>query len=192
MWVLLSMTPSNHGSAFDQHTGAVIDFHCRPTLKDLLRQLEKLGKQCSGRPLRLRYEASYLGYTLQQDLAHKVHHGDVVAPTSIPTPCSKHIKADCLDAAQLAQFYATHLLTFACIPEPALEQDRDLLRSRKHLQALLRRHELHDKAQTISATSGSLKVNLRLVDDFRTFQMARPGQSSLHSMRPHAKGKPQS
>ena len=31
-----------HGSAFDQHTGAVLDFHCRPTLKGLLRQLEKL------------------------------------------------------------------------------------------------------------------------------------------------------
>lgn len=23
------------GSAFDQHTGAVLDFHCRPTLKGL-------------------------------------------------------------------------------------------------------------------------------------------------------------
>ena len=26
-----------HGSAFDQHTGAVLDFQCRPTLKGLLR-----------------------------------------------------------------------------------------------------------------------------------------------------------
>ena len=33
-----------HGSAFDQHTGAGIDFHCRPTLKGLLHQLEKLGR----------------------------------------------------------------------------------------------------------------------------------------------------
>ena len=31
-----------HGSAFDQHTGAGLDFQCRPTLKGLLRQLEKL------------------------------------------------------------------------------------------------------------------------------------------------------
>jgi len=36
-----------HGSAFDQHTGAGIDFQCRPTLKGLLRQLEKLGQQFS-------------------------------------------------------------------------------------------------------------------------------------------------
>ncbi len=63
-----------HGSALDQHTGAVIAFHCRPTLKGLLRQLEKLGKHCSGRPLRLCYEASCLGYTLQRDLAHKGYH----------------------------------------------------------------------------------------------------------------------
>ncbi len=180
-----------HGSAFDQHTGAVIDFHCRPTLKGLLRQLEKLGKHFSARPLRLCDEASYIGYTLQRDLAHKGYHCDVVAPTSIPTPRSKQIKTDRIDAAQLAQFYAHGLLTFVCIPEPALEQDRDLLRTRqhlvqqqtelrKHLQALLRRNGLHYKAQThsrtywtihhsswlertISATTGSLKVNLELL-----------------------------
>ena len=52
-----------HGSAFDQHTGDVINFHCRLTLKGLLRQLEKLDHQFSGRPLRLCDEASYLGYT---------------------------------------------------------------------------------------------------------------------------------
>ena len=33
-----------HGSAFAKHTGAVVDFHCRPTLKGLLCQLEKLKK----------------------------------------------------------------------------------------------------------------------------------------------------
>ena len=31
-----------HGSAFAKHTGVVVDFHCRPTLKGLRRQLEKL------------------------------------------------------------------------------------------------------------------------------------------------------
>ncbi len=34
-----------HGSAFDQHTGAGIDFHCRPKLKGLLCQLEKLSQK---------------------------------------------------------------------------------------------------------------------------------------------------
>ncbi len=37
-----------HGSAFDQHSGAGIDFHCRPALKGLLRQLEKLGQYFAG------------------------------------------------------------------------------------------------------------------------------------------------
>lgn len=180
-----------HGSAFAKHTGVVVDFHCRPTLKGLLRQLEKLRQQFSGCAIRVCYEASYLGYTLQRDLAHQGYHCDVVAPTSIPTPRSKPIKTDRLDAAQLAQFYANGLLTVVRVPEPTLEQDRDLLRTRqhlveqqtalrKHLQALLRRNGLHYKAQThsrtywtlhhqswlertIAATPGSLKVNLELL-----------------------------
>jgi transposase len=91
----------------------------------------------------------------------------------------------------LAQFYANGLLTLVHIPSQEMEQDRDLMRSRqhllqqrtglrKHLQALLRRNGLHDKAQTqhkshwskhhnswlertIEAASGSLKVNLPLL-----------------------------
>ena len=180
-----------HGSAFHNPTGVGLDFHCRPTLQGLLRQLEKLSQQFSGCAFRVCYEASYLGYTLQRDLAQQGYHCDVGAPTSIPTPRSKQIKTDRIDAAQLAQFYAHGLLTLVSIPEPTLEQDRDLLRTRqnliqqqtalrKHLQALLRRNGLHYKAQThsrtywtthhsswlerpIAATSGSLKVNLELL-----------------------------
>jgi hypothetical protein len=33
-----------HGSAFNKGTGVVIDFKCRPTLKGLLNQLEKLAR----------------------------------------------------------------------------------------------------------------------------------------------------
>ena len=39
-----------HGSAFDQPTGAVIDFQCRSTLKGLLRQLENLGQHMQDFP----------------------------------------------------------------------------------------------------------------------------------------------
>ena len=180
-----------HGSALDKHTGEVIDFKCRPTLKGLVGQLDKLGKHFPGCPFRLCYEASYIGSTLQRDLAEKGYHCDVVAPTSIPSPRGKQIKTDRIDAAQLARFYANDLLTLVSIPEPQLEQDRDLLRSRQkrleqqtelrqHLQSLLRRNGLHYKAQTqnkthwtkhhycwlehtIEALSGSLKVNLELL-----------------------------
>lgn len=121
-----------HGSAFATPTGVVVDFQCRPTLKGLLRQLEKLGQHFSGCAFRLCYEASYLGYILQRDLAEQGYHCDVVAPTSIPIPRSKQIKTDRIDAAQLAQFYAHDLLTVLSIPEPVQEQDRDLLRTRQH------------------------------------------------------------
>jgi hypothetical protein len=30
-----------HGSVLDQHTGEVLDFRCRPTVKRLVDQLEK-------------------------------------------------------------------------------------------------------------------------------------------------------
>jgi transposase len=180
-----------HGSALDKHTGEVIDFRCRPTFKGLLDQLKKLGKHFSGCTLTMCYEASYIGYSLQRDLAEKGYGCEVVAPTSIPSPRGKQIKTDRIDAAQLAQFYANGLLTFVSVPEPQQEQDRDLLRSRqklleqqtelrKHIQSLLRRSGLHYKAETqnkthwtkqhygwlertIEAASGSLKMNLALL-----------------------------
>lgn len=180
-----------HGSALAKHTGEVIDFKCRPTLKGLLSQLEKLDRHFPGCTLRLCYEASYIGYTLQRDLTEKGYRCDVVAPTSIPSPRGKQIKTDRIDATQLAQFYANGLLTLVSVPKLQQEQDRDLLRTRqklveqqtelrKHLQALLRRNGLHYKAQaqskthwtkqhddwlkrTIETTSGSLKANLELL-----------------------------
>jgi transposase len=115
----------------------------------------------------------------------------VVAPSSIPSPRSKQIKTDRIDAAQLAQFYANGLLTIVSIPEPEQEQDRDLLRSRQklvhqrkqlrtHILSLLRRYGRHYRQETpnkshwtlphtswlektIETSSGSLKVNLGLL-----------------------------
>jgi hypothetical protein len=63
-----------HGSALNKRTGEIIDFKCRPTLKGLLGQLEKLRKHVPGCSLRLCYEASYIGHSLQRDLAEKGHH----------------------------------------------------------------------------------------------------------------------
>lgn len=77
-----------HGSALDKHTGEVIDFRCRPTLKGLLGQLKELGKHFSGCTLTMCYEASF-GYSLQRDLAEKGYGCEVVAPTSIPSPRGK-------------------------------------------------------------------------------------------------------
>ena len=97
------------------------------------RRAYKAGKYYPRCLLKLCYEASYIGYTLQRDLAEKGYHCDVVAPTSIPSPRGKQIKTDRIDAGQLAQFYANGLVTIVRIPDVELEQDRDLMRSRQNL-----------------------------------------------------------
>jgi transposase len=180
-----------HGSAFNKDTGEVIDFKCRPTLKGLLQQLDRMARHFKGHKIKLCYEASYVGYCLQRDLMCNDIHCDIVSPSSIPSPRGKAIKTDRIDAGYLAQFYANDLLTIVQPPDEEQEQDRDLLRSRqkvmqqrnqlrKHLQAVLRRSGLHYKAQTqykshwtkhhyfwlartIDGLSGSLKVNLELL-----------------------------
>jgi transposase len=180
-----------HGSALDKRSGEVIDFKCRPTLKGLLGQLEKLGQHFPDCPLKLCYEASYIGFTLQRDLTANGYVCEVVAPTNFPIPRGKQIKTDRIDASQLAQYYANGLLTVVSVPECEQEQDRDLLRTRqklmdqrtelrRHLQALLRRHGLHYKAEAQSkthwtkqhynwlerateGTSGSFQANLALL-----------------------------
>ena len=78
-----------HGSALNKHIGEVLDFHCRPTLKGLLGQLHRLAKSFLGCSIRIGYEASYCGPTLQRAL---MPHGlpcDIVAPKSIPSPRGK-------------------------------------------------------------------------------------------------------
>jgi len=180
-----------HGCALNQHTGEVLDFCCRPTLKGLSDQLKKLRDYFGAVQMKLCYEASYVGFSLQRGLKDRGYDCAVVAPSSIPRRPGKSIKTDRIDAAELAEFYANNLLTVVSAPDEQLEQDRDLLRSRqqliqqqgdlrRHIQSLLRRNGLHYKAETqrkthwqthhygwldrtIEACSGSLKVNLSLL-----------------------------
>jgi hypothetical protein len=56
-----------HGAAFNKETGEVIDFKCRPTLKGLLQQLDRMAQHFSGCTIKLCYEASYIGYCLQRE-----------------------------------------------------------------------------------------------------------------------------
>jgi len=179
-----------HGCALNQRTGEVLDFKCRPTLKGLVGQLEKLREYFGTVQLRLCYEASYVGFSLQRDLKDQGYDCAVVAPSSIPRRAGKSVKTDRFDAADLAEFYANGLLTVVAAPDAQVEQDRDLLRSRqrlmqqgalrRHIQSLLRRNGLRYKAETqrkthwqthhygwlertIEGCSGDLKVNLSLL-----------------------------
>jgi transposase len=100
-----------HGAALNKATGELFNFKCRPTLKGLLGQLVRIRKQFPRHVVRVVYEASYIGFTLQRDLEDKGIHCDVVAPSSIPRQGGKAVKTDRIDATQLAQFYANDLLT---------------------------------------------------------------------------------
>lgn len=180
-----------HGCALDQRTGEALEFQCRPTLKALAGQIEKVREFFGDVGLKLCYEASYVGFSLQRDLKDRGYDCEVVAPSSIPRRPGKAVKTDRIDAAHLAQYYANGLLTVVATPDAELEQDRDLLRSRqqliqqqgtvrRHIQSLLRRNGYHYKAETqhkthwqrhhccwlertVEGCSGSLKVNSSLL-----------------------------
>ena len=100
-----------HGAAFDKETGEIVSFKCRPTLKGLVSQLEKMQKYFEAGSLKLCYEASYIGHCLQRDLMQAGYYRDVISPGGIPRKGSKSIKTDRIDALDLAQFYANDLLT---------------------------------------------------------------------------------
>jgi len=57
-----------HGCALYEATGEILNFRCRPTLKGLVGQLEKVHEYFGGARLKLCYEASYVGFSLQRDL----------------------------------------------------------------------------------------------------------------------------
>jgi len=180
-----------HGSALDRRTGEVLSFQCRPTLKGLTGQLDNVRKHFGGIELKLCYKASYVGFSLQRDLAGRGYPCEVVSPSSIPRRAGKSVKTDRIDAVELAEYYANGLLRVVAPPDAEIEQDRDLLRSRqrliqqqgdlrRHILSLLRRYGLHYKAacaskahwrthhygwldRTIAGCTGNLKINLSLL-----------------------------
>jgi len=182
---------SFHGAALMPDSGELIEFKCRPNIKGILNQLEILKTKFPQSTLKVCYEATYIGFTLQRGLAENGYFCDVIAPSSIPRVHGNQIKTDRLDAGKLAQFYASGLLTIVTPPEIEMEKDRDLMRSRQfvlhqlaevrtHIQSLLRRNNLHYKSETgslshwtrnhlcwldrkLDEASGSFKSNLKLL-----------------------------
>ncbi len=180
-----------HGAIFDPIRNALRTFKCRPTVKGLADQLERHSKLHPDASIRICYEATYLGFSLQRKVAAAGYHCDVIAPNSIPRVRGNQIKTDRVDAEKLARFYATNQLTIVAPPEESQERDRDVLRSRQfilhqlaeirsHIQSLLRRAGLHYKAETgnkshwtchhlcwlerqAESTEGSFQTNLTLL-----------------------------
>ena len=74
-----------HGAAFDKQTGEAVSFKCRPTLKGLVRQLEKLAAYFTDCSLVLCYEASYIGHCLQRDLTRCVSENSSISDIIYPS-----------------------------------------------------------------------------------------------------------
>ncbi len=182
---------SFHVSAYFPETSEVIELKSKPTLKSLINKLEVIQEKFPSWMLRICYEATYIGYTLQRDLESHGYDCVVVAPSSIPRVHGNQVKTDRVDAGKLAHFYSAGVLTLVTVPEREEEIDRDLMRSRQfalhqlselrtHIQSLLRRNGIHYKSETgaasywtrhhlnwleakIETLHGSLKINLKLL-----------------------------
>lgn len=142
---------SFHVTALMPETGEVIETKTKSNLKGLVNKLEDFKKKFPNHALKICYEATYIGFTLQRDLASKGYDCVVVAPSSIPRVHGNQVKTDRVDAGKLAQFLSAGILTFVSVPDKETESDRDLLRSRQfmlhqlaevrtHIQSLLRRN----------------------------------------------------
>jgi hypothetical protein len=80
-------------------------------LQGLVGQLEKLRRYFGGSPLQLRYEASYVGFSLHRDMHNKGYDCVVIAPSGIPRRAGKSVKTDRIDASDLVEFYANGFLS---------------------------------------------------------------------------------
>lgn len=178
-----------HGCGFVVGAGEK-EFKCSPTRAALTKRLLDWKREFGADEVRVCYEASYIGFSLQRALTDGGFHCDVVAPTSIPRTFGNSVKTDRIDARKLVRFYAKGLLSFVSVPEKEQEEVRDLLRTRQFvmnqlmelrscLQSLLRRHGHHYKQECgpkvhwkahhrgwleklIEQSTGSFGANLKL------------------------------
>ena len=75
---------SFHGSAFFKETGEILEFKCRPTINGLEGRLAELKRKFQDVEMKVCYEATHIGFTLQRELDELGYCCEVVAPSSIP------------------------------------------------------------------------------------------------------------
>lgn len=120
-----------HGCGLNRETGEIREFSCHPTGGHLAKKLE--GFKDGAEEMRICYEATYLGFSLQRDLAKRGYNCVVIAPSLIPERAGKKVKTDRLDCLKMAEYFANGQLTTVHIPSEEEEMVRDLLRARKFL-----------------------------------------------------------
>jgi transposase len=110
-----------------------------------LKGKERLAKRLSEfGTVRCAYEAGPCGYDLRRFLETKGIPCDVIAPSLIPKKPGDRVKTDKKDAEKIARMHRMGELTAICVPTPAQEALRDLLRAREDANEDLvrRRHRL--------------------------------------------------
>lgn len=93
---------------------------------------ERLAARLAGMGnVRCVYEAGPCGFDLRRFLDAKGFPCDVIAPSLIPVRTGDRIKTDRRDAEKLARMHRMGELTAICVPTPAQEALRDLVRARE-------------------------------------------------------------
>lgn len=129
-----------HTSVVDAKGSEITTFQCKPLAR---RLTEKLAAFAAKTDLRICYEATYIGFSLQRALTKAGYQCEVVASSLIPMLPGKKVKTDRIDCQKLARFYAQGLLTPVTIPDEELESDRCLLRSHAFIVSQVRRVKNH-------------------------------------------------
>lgn len=132
-----------HGYLVSEDNAPGIEFNVPPQAGALVKKIEAI--RDSKVDLKICYEATYVGFSLQRQLAKRGYHCDVIAPSLTPRKPGEHVKTDRLDCRKLAEYYQKGLLTLIHIPDESQEKVRGFIRSREFLVAqlgALRRHIL--------------------------------------------------
>ena len=137
----------------------LFEFKTRPRVSALIEKLKKWNQKFF--EIKICYEASYLGFSLQRELIKNGFICEVISPAHIPQNSSDRIKTDKLDARRMVKFYEKGLLTIVQPPNVQDECLRDLSRThsflieqrgriRRHLLSLCRRMGIHYKQSSHS------------------------------------------
>lgn len=182
---------SFHGCGLMAGAGFEKEFKVSPTTAALTKKLMDWKREFGADEVRVCYEASYVGFTLQRAITENGFICDVISPSSVPRTFGNTVKTDRIDARKLASFYSKGLLSFVSVPDKTQEEARDLLRTRQyilhqrteirgHIQSLLRRQGRHYKQErgagvhwtrnhlcwledVIKKSPGSFGLNLKLL-----------------------------
>ena len=130
-----------HGSGYEERKREHLEFKCKPNLGALDKKLQRFEEK--GYDMKICYEATYLGYSLQRDLEKKGYVCEVIAPSLIPETAGRKIKTNKIDCRKLATYYSQGNLTSVYIPDKKEETMRDLMRSRNFLQDQIKRLKKH-------------------------------------------------